>query len=273
MSSEGPRPVDRLHLSVNTPAGEVHTQVEVPTGFVPLTSIVPTLRAVGERAIALEQARAEATGLAISCRMGCAACCRMLVPVSPPEAFALVDAVHNLPDPQRQHVQARIETTRGRLEEAGLWSRLREIADTDRQLSDEDMEQTNRDYYALRLPCPFLENEACSIYADRPAACRELLVTSPAELCQDLVRNPVRPLPVPVRFGTVLGMLWAELVGGPVKLIPLPLALSWAERHSNQREHQWKGTELLEKAMDKVWWYLSKEFDSRGRRPPGAGPS
>ncbi len=271
MSSGGAHPVERLHVAVNTPAGEVHTQVEVPTGFVPLTSIVPTLRDVGERAVALEQARAEATGLAISCRMGCAACCRMLVPVSPPEAFALADAVQNLPDPQRHHVQARIETTRGRLEEAGLWSRLSEIADTDSQLSDEDMEQTNRDYYALRLPCPFLENEACAIYADRPAACRELLVTSPAELCQDLVRNPVRPIPVPVRMGTVLGMLWAELIGGPVRLIPLPLALSWTERHGEERQRRCKGPELLEKAMDKVWRYLSKEFDSRGRRPPSEG--
>ena len=130
------------------------------------------------------------------------------------------------------------------------------------------MEQTNRDYYTLRLPCPFLENEACSIYADRPAACRELLVTSPAELCQDIVRNPVRTIPVPIRMGTVLGMLWAELVGGPVKLIPLPLALAWAERHPAQRMRQWKGPDLLEKAIDKVWRYLSREIQSRAKRQP-----
>ncbi len=273
MSSEGPRPVDRLHLSVKTPAGEVHTQVEVATSFVPVSSIVPALRDVGERAVALEQAQVEAGGQTISCRMGCAACCRMLVPVSPPEAFALHDAVQRLPDSQRQHLHEKIEASRARLEEAGLWGRLSEVAETDRQLSDEDMEQTNRDYYALRLPCPFLEDEVCSIYMDRPAACRELLVTSPAELCQDIVRNPVRPIPVPVRIGTVLGMLWAELVGGPVKLIPLPLAFSWAERHGEQRQRQWKGTELLEKGMDKVWRYLTKEFESRERRPTSAGPS
>lgn len=271
MSSGGSHPVERLHVSVNTPAGEVHTPVEVPTGFVPVTSIVPALRGIGERAMALEQSRAEAGGRTISCRMGCAACCRMLVPVSPPEAFALHDAVHRLPEPQQQHVRARIEAARARLDESGLWSRLREIADSDRQLSDEDMEQTNRDYYALRLPCPFLENEVCSIYPDRPSACRELVVTSPAELCRDIVRNPVRPIPVPVRMGTVLGMLWAELVGGPVKLIPLPLALSWAERHSGLRARRWTGPELLEKAVDKVWRYLSREFDSRARRAQGKG--
>ncbi len=273
MSTGGAHPVERLHVAVNTPAGEVHTQVEVSTGFVPLTSIVPAFREVGKRAIALEQARAEATGLAISCRMGCAACCRMLVPVSPPEAFALHEAVQRLPDSQRRHLHEKIEASRVRLEEAGLWGRLSEVAETDRQLSDEDMEQTNRDYYALRLPCPFLENEACSIYSDRPAACRELLVTTPADLCQDIVRNPVRPIPVPVRMGTVLGMLWAELVGGPVTLIPLPLALSWAARHGEQGKRRWKGSELLEKGMDKVWRYLSKEFESRADRPTSGGTS
>lgn len=262
MSSGNAHPVERLHVSVNTPAGEVHAQAEVPAGFVSVSSIVPALRDVGERAIALEQSRAEASGLAISCRMGCAACCRMLVPVSPPEAFALHDVVQRLPEPQRQHLRGKFEATRACLEEAGLWTRLSEVADTDRQLSDEDMEQINRDYYALRLPCPFLENEACSIYAERPAACRELLVTSPAELCQDIVRNPIRPIPVPLRMGTVLGMLWAELVGGPVRLIPLPLALGWAERFGEARKRRWKGPELLEKAMDKVWRYLSRVMES-----------
>lgn len=268
MSTEGGQPVERLDVAVHTPAGDVQTQVEIPTGLIPLTGIVPVLRDIGERAIALEQSRAEASGLVTSCRNGCAACCRMLVPVSPPEAFALQEAVRRLPEPRRKDVVARIQGTQRRLEDAGLWTRLSEIADTDRQLSDEDMEQVNRDYYSLRLPCPFLENEACSIYPDRPAACRELLVTSPAELCQDIIRNPVRTIPVPVRMGTILGMLWAELVGGPVRLIPLPLALSWAVRHGHQRARRWKGTELLEKGMDKVWRYLSRGVQSRARNRP-----
>jgi Fe-S-cluster containining protein len=33
------------------------------------------------------------------------------------------------------------------------------------------------------MPCPFLEDESCSIHPDRPLVCREYLVTSPAELC------------------------------------------------------------------------------------------
>lgn len=249
--------VERLEISVNTPAGQVTTPVEVPVGFVPVTEIVPLLRRMGEQALALEQRRAEATGQRISCRMGCAACCRMLVPISAPEAFALRDKILALPDAQQRTRLDRVSAARARLDQAGLLSRLRDIAETDRQLSDEDMEQTNRDYYALRLPCPFLDNEICSIYEDRPAACRELLVTSPAELCQDIARNPVRPVSVPVRMSTVLAMLWADLTGGPVRLIPLPLALEWAERHHTERERTWKGSTLLEKALEKVGRFLN----------------
>jgi hypothetical protein len=36
------------------------------------------------------------------------------------------------------------------------------------------------------VACPFLEDEACSIHADRPLSCREYLVTSPPELCAAL---------------------------------------------------------------------------------------
>ena len=250
--------LERLHISVNTPAGVVKMPVEVPSGFVPITSIVPVMRQVGEEALALERARALEAGETVSCRMGCAACCRPLVPLSPPEAFALRDTVRALPALERQRIEAKFEAARVRLEQAGLWSRLNDIAEAQRQLTDEDVEQTNRSYYALRMPCPFLENEACSIYQDRPAACRELVVVSPAELCQDIVRNPVRPLPVPVRISTVLGMLWGELVGGPARLIPLPVALAWAERHEAQLQRVWKGIELFEHAMDKVWRYLSR---------------
>jgi Fe-S-cluster containining protein len=72
------------------------------------------------------------------------------------------------------------------------------------------MEPINREYNALRMACPFLDQETCSIYDHRPAACRELLVTTPPALCDDLINNPVRPLPVPIRVGPALALLWSE---------------------------------------------------------------
>lgn len=263
MSAVKPEAPERLDVSLNTPAGRVTTPIEVPAGFVPVTAIVPLLRRLGEQAQALEERRALAAGHSISCKKGCAACCRMLVPVSAPEAFALRELALGLPEERRRAMRKKVENARRRLAEAGLLDTLLKIAETGRQLSDDEMEPVNRAYYALRMPCPFLENEVCSIYEDRPAACREMLVTSPAELCQDIAKNPVQALPVPVRMSTVLGMLWAELAGGPIRLIPLPVALDWAEHHAADGRRRWQGLDLIEKALDKIWLFLSQGLGLR----------
>lgn len=249
--------VERFDLSIKTPAGPVTTTVEISTGFVPVTEIVPLLRRLGRQAHTLEQQRVSATGQKISCAKGCAACCRMLVPVSAPEAFALRDMVAALPEDRRQIIHRALAGTTARLERAGLLSQLRHVAETDRPIADEAMEPINRAYYALKLPCPYLENEACSIYEDRPAACRELLVTSPADWCQDMVNKPIRAIAAPLRVSTILGLLWSDLTGGPPRLIPLPLALDWADRHAAENRASWKARTILDKALDIIGRFLS----------------
>ncbi len=83
--------LERFDIAVNTPAGRLNTVLDVPTGFVPITAIVPLTRRLGEEILKLEEHQSRQMGRTVSCRMGCAACCRMLVPLSPPEAFALVE--------------------------------------------------------------------------------------------------------------------------------------------------------------------------------------
>lgn len=259
------RAIERLDISVKTPAGPVTVPVDVPIYFVPVAAIVSSIRRLGEAAQGLEERDVVAHGAAVSCKKGCAACCRVLIPLAAPEAFALADAIKTWPAERREAALASLADARAQLERAGVLSKLYEVAESERQLDDETFEPINRAYYALRLSCPFLVEEVCSIYDDRPAACRELLVTSPAELCQDLERNPVRPVPIPLRVGTVLALLWADLVGGPARFIPLPLALEWAERHRQEGGRSWQGREMLERALDKVWWYLSHEVAARRR--------
>lgn len=259
---------ERFEIALNTSAGQLTTAVEVPTGFVPITAIVPLMRRLGEEAQALEEARTLESGKTISCKKGCAACCRMMVPLSPPEAFALREFVHSLPAERQQRIAVRLAQSKSLLLAHGLWHRLLELGETTQPPDDDALEPINRDYYALRTPCPFLEDEACSIYEERPAACRELLVTSPAEWCQDLVKNPVEQIPVPVRIGPALGLLWGELTTTPARLIPLPIALDWAERHQGENQATWQGTQLLDQALDKVWRFLSQAFHN-GREARG----
>jgi Fe-S-cluster containining protein len=262
-----PQASERFEIALNTPAGRLTSAVDVPTAFVPVTAIVPLMRRLGEEAQALEEARSSEEGQSRSCRKGCAACCRMLVPLSPPEAFALREFVRSLPSEQQERLAARLAEAKSILLAHGLWNQLVELGESAQMPDDLTLEPVNHAYYALRMPCPFLNDDLCSIYDERPAACRELLVTSPAELCQDMAMNPVVPIPVPVRIGPVLGLLWGELTNTPPRLIPLPIALDWAERHQHESRRTWQGTQLLDTALDKVWRFLSQTFQQSGTRP------
>ena len=263
----GTSSVERFEIALNTPAGRLNTALDVPTGFVPITSIVPVTRRLGEEMLKLEELRSRDAGHSISCRMGCAACCRMLVPLSPPEAFALREYIAQLPDDQQARLRQKIADSKATLASHDLLDRLQDVADAAEAIPDDELDPINRAYYALRHPCPFLDNEMCSIYEARPAACRELLVTSPAALCDNLVENPVMPLPVSVRIGTVLGLLWGAVTNSPPRLIPLPLALDWAEQRQVEASRTWAGSHLIDQMLDKMWRFLSHEFQARGQSP------
>ena len=255
--------VERFEVALNTPAGRLTTAIDVPTGFIPITSIVPLTRRLGEEAAQLEVQQVVAAGQTISCRIGCAACCRMLVPLSAPEAFALREYIEQLPTDRRTLLLNRLNNTKDRLKREGLWDHLNDVAEASRPLPDEELDPINQSYYALRIPCPYLENEMCSIYESRPSACRELLVTSPAELCQDLAQNPVMPLPVSMRMSSILGLVWGTLTSSPPRLIPLPMALEWAERHKEESRRTWPGASLLDQVLDNMWRFLSQAFQKK----------
>lgn len=261
---------ERFEIALNTPAGRITTTVDVPTGFVPVTSIVPLIRRLGEEAQALEIARSVDVGREPSCRKGCAACCRMLVPLSAPEAFALREWVKSRPAEQQVRIAVRFAEAKSQLLSHSLWEGLSELCEASVPLNDDALEDVNREYYALRMPCPFLEEDICTMYEERPAACRELLVTSPPDRCDDLINNPVEPIAAPVRVSTVLGLLWQELTKSSTRLIPLPMALDWAERHEDENGRTWKGVELLDQALDKTWRFLSQSCQG-GDEKAGTG--
>ncbi len=256
-----PQISERFEISLNTPAGQITTAVDVPTGFVPITAIVPLMRRLGEETQALEVTRLAEQGKASSCQKGCAACCRMLVPLSAPEAVMVHDWVRSRPVEQQARIIERFAATNARLRANGIWQQLFELCGASDHPGDEALDEVNRRYYALRLTCPFLEEEVCTIYDERPAACRELLVTSPASQCEDLISNQVETIPTPMRMSTVLGLLWQELTSTSTRLIPLPLALDWAETHARPNDRMmWKGTQLFDHALDKVWRCLSQSL-------------
>ena len=142
---------DTLRLSVPTPAGELRAEISVPTSFIPVSDIVPLMRSLGEQALKLEEAKVQQAGQTVSCKKGCGACCRVLVPVSPPEAFTLKKRIEQLPAPQRDRYLDRLSKLKDTLNEAGLLGRLVQLSETRTQLSDADMDPVTKHTQHLSL--------------------------------------------------------------------------------------------------------------------------
>ena len=104
-------------------------------------------------------------------------------------------------------------------------------------------------YFRLGIPCPFLEQESCSIYAERPITCREFLVTSPAEHCARVDSAGVVRVRLPLRVFNAVAR-WNVPPSGHVRerWVPLILAPQWAEAHPAEPPPR-PGTELLEEFL------------------------
>jgi len=183
--------------------------ITVPSGPVPAADVVPALQGLVNAVVAAAEA-----GKAISCRKGCGACCRQLVPISRTEGERLLSTVLALPTERRAVLEARFAAAEAALAAADLKERK---GRPDRELSTA--------YFALGIPCPFLEEESCSIHPDRPLVCREYLVTSPPELCAGPEQEGVTPVPVPK-----VSLAARGLQDEREEWFPLALLMDWAKR-------------------------------------------
>jgi Fe-S-cluster containining protein len=96
----------------------------------------------------------------MQCQRGCSMCCSQMFSISPLEAAAIAETVAALPEPDRERLRSR---ARAYLEGA---ARLGVVLEPNGEPSVSPR-------VGLRLPCPALQDDACSIYAARPIICRK----------------------------------------------------------------------------------------------------
>ena len=221
-------------IILDLPEGRIEAEIKLPRGFmriVDLTAIILGLSST----VADMGARITANlGRQVSCKKGCGVCCRQLTPLSPPEAIMLAKLVISMPKDIKTRIQNLFATAVRQLEHSGLLEKLAWLKDSS-SLSDEDMQALTREYFLQQIPCPFLENECCSIYEFRPSRCREYLVISPPKYCRDPYKHRIDRLPVSIRLSEALSRMWAQATQTPPQLIPLILALKWSAEHKSQR--------------------------------------
>jgi Fe-S-cluster containining protein len=191
----------------------------------------------------LVQVQAE-MGQPISCRDGCGACCRYLVGISAIEARDLMSYIRGMLPEERAELQERFRQALERLEQFGLLERVRAA----RQASVDEVQQLVREYPLAGAACPFLVNESCSIYERRPAACRQLLVVSPPEICATPPYEDVQIAYPPLNVKAALRAIGETGRENPAP-IPLVLLLEWKDNlpERQQTTEAWI-LELLMKA-------------------------
>jgi hypothetical protein len=47
------------------------------------------------------------------------------------------------------------------------------------------------------------------------------------------------------------------------------MALEWAEQHEEEARRTWPGSSLLDQVLDKMWRFLSQEFQKRNKEADG----
>ena len=162
-------------------------------------ALLPDVQKFADQVTDLAENRARAAGHTVSCAKGCGACCRQMVPISPTEARHLAALVDRLPPARAKVVRARFSAAQTQMATAGVVPKGH--PDTDKAA----YRDYGMAYFRQGVPCPFLEEESCSIHPDRPLVCREYLVTSPPAACAVLGSGQVRQVAVPLRVWAVFG--------------------------------------------------------------------
>jgi Fe-S-cluster containining protein len=234
-------------VTLSGPDWQLQTTISVPKEPTRLRQLLPVAQSFADAVVGSAVNAAESQGEKISCKKGCGACCRQLVPIAETEARHIRDVVETLPEPRRTEIRARFAEARRRLEATGLLEKLR---NTNRQWEADEGISFGLRYFAQGIPCPFLEEESCSIYADRPIACREYLVTSPAENCARPTAETVQCVPLPLKVWTAI----ARFDKVPpterfIRWVPLILAPEWAEAHPDEPPPR-PGPELLQELFE-----------------------
>jgi len=232
-------------LSIN---GEpLKMQMTVPALPVKPHRMLPVFQKMTNEFVEMSALAAGALGETVSCRMGCAACCRHPVPISELEIYYLAELIEETPEPRRAEIKQRFREANEHFRTIGWFDRIKEVGDLALTASEvEVVDEINKaamEYFREGIPCPFLDVDAgaCTIHENRPLACREYLVTSPAANCSnpsaetikkvDLVMQPSHTLRFVGSTGTFTGFI-------PL-IRALELAESFPERFEERTGERW----------------------------------
>ena len=216
------------------------------------SDLVPLARAMSDRITDACVREARQAGLCVPCRKGCSTCCHFLTAVSAPEAMRLSEDIKSLGGKQERTLLAAC------LDASKLILNAPPPPPGSGDGPDEHLRRLSRWYASLDLACHFLTDNACSIYANRPIACREFVVVSSPGQCGP--EGTASSLDLPIRMSECMHELACQVAQADQPTLMLPLARLWAQTNPANAQLTRPADELVERLLHVVSRQASRKL-------------
>ena len=145
--------------------------------------------------------------MGVTCKEGCSHCCKLPATSTVPEMIPVVEYLTSRDDWKQRKPALERELTHQLTEFAGV-----NVLDVNERVA----------FFKRQLPCAFLKNDRCDIYAVRPTVCRyHMVVSSPANCELGPASKPIALVDLRKIEHTIAiksAEAFGELTGGPIAL-------------------------------------------------------
>jgi len=209
-----------------------------------LSDLVPLARLLSTKIISLTREHIINKGDIIACRPCCSQCCRYLVPLAVPEAMRLTEEVSAMAKSERKFVHESSLLAAKYIVEATPKHFIEKFTNTKPKMTLK-LKDISDWYRQMNLPCLFLLNGLCTIYEQRPIACREHLVIGSASVCEADGANQAQLVQMPISILEALAQLTSELEQTTIEAVILPFAVIWCRENPEYFKHTWPASQLV----------------------------
>ena len=238
----------------------IRLRVSIADEYARLSDIVPLARALSTEVALLKLGKIAKEGEYVPCCKGCSECCNYLVPVSVPEAFRIRDELLAMPTEQGGLLlQSFLDASRTIIDSTNKGCDLSLMCDTG---SKEQLSDLSKWYRGLKLPCPFLSDDICASYAQRPIACCEYIVTGSPLICKNETIDKSNMVTLPVSINNVLVDLSSQLEQSEAESMILPLFLPWTQENLERGERTWPA-EMMVRLFVEITENKAKEYSAK----------
>jgi Fe-S-cluster containining protein len=231
--------VEIISLDLDIVGESTQFRIRVEDKQAKLADIVPMARLLSTRIIQSVQNILAGNGIAVPCGKGCAVCCHYLTLLSVPEAFRMMEEIMLMPQEQFNDVKQYCLKIAEQYEKQLLKYGAFNVSLNTNIVNEPQLMEIAEWYFKKKLPCPFLHNNLCTIYGQRPVACREYLVSGSVLRCQANDDETARKVRVPILIANALTFLSSELEHREQERVAVPYIFDWHTQKMERHNRTW----------------------------------